>query len=127
MTKDKQLREIQKRIAEARGYTDVRLSRVEYGGELLGVLHADEGVTMLPRWPQEWCDAGVLVEEMRAAATDGGGWCEWADLWEGTKWGPHAFQMHDGTVKHRAGGQTFAEAVARCWCVWRGIDLSDIQ
>lgn len=123
MNKEERLREVQKRIAEARGYTDLRVGVDAVGREyeattnwLTGVLHADEGHTRVPDWPQEWCDAGVLVEELEAA----GFW------WDAHRLAPYLFHFK-ATPDIVAVGQTLPEAIARCWAKWKDIDLSDIQ
>lgn len=136
MTKEEQLREIQKRIAEARGYTDVRddeYHNVEKDGRLTraltGVLHADEGLTLIPRWPMDWCDAGVLVEEFRSAP---GSWGYNIDC-EPRRNGGVEGREYEVTVYGKGTGVFFGtgdsaeEAIARCWCAFKGIDLSDIQ
>jgi hypothetical protein len=127
VSKDEQLREIQKRIAQARGYTDVGPTLAQPGvasgarAYLVGTLHGDEGPTILPRWPWDWCDAAVLVEEME----------RYPFFWEASRSGSihgvgqsvYRFAALPGMAGY---GATLPEAISRCWCAWKGIDLSDI-
>lgn len=129
MTRDESLNELQRRIAERKGYKDVRWWYPPGGPRhdgarmlLQGVLHADEGPTVLPRWPWDWCDAGVLMGEMEAAESVHSATLDYSryTAHECRIWG-------EGTTESYAGdGHTFAEAICRCWCAWRGVDLSDL-
>lgn len=128
MTRDEQLCELQKRIALARGYTDVRPATWRPGltdPPLEGILHADEGHTLVPRWPMDWCDAGVLVEEMDATSKGGAIMMESFPLEEA----PYMFTAYNNRMQMvgKGEGLSVEEAIARAWCAWKGIDLSDIQ
>lgn len=117
MNRDEQLREIQKRIALARGYTDLW----DYGGRLLNG-NEEEAV---PRWPMDWCDAGVLWAELDATATGGAIMLETFPIDDL----PYVFTAFDKRMQMAAMGEgaSVEEAVSRAWCAWRGIDLSDLQ
>lgn len=120
MSRHEVLREIQKRIAEAKGY---RL-QADYEGRWTGSLRHGP-FELAPRWPMDWCDAGVLVEEMAA--------------WEHARSYDLMFRRGVGYVfrLHRVEGraeslfegegQHALEAISRCWCAWKGIDLSDLS
>jgi hypothetical protein len=120
MTRDEYLHEVQRRIAEEKGYKHLQ---THPGGSMSGVLHADEGSTIVPRWPWGWCDAGVLVTEM-----------EQYPFW----WSAHRSGSIHGTgglapvytfaaLPGLSGlGNTLEESIARCWCAWKGVDLSDL-
>jgi len=118
MTRDEVLLEIQRRIAVRKGYTDLQRSPPwSWGGPttgLTGTLHADEGPTVVPRWPQDWCDVCELVEEMRA----GGGTYALT---------PGIFSAYTPEGVYVAEGSSDEEAIARCYCAWQGIDLSDLM
>jgi hypothetical protein len=140
MTRDETLRELQKRIAEAKGYTDVqeepcvvlRMAQDDNGdirahtrssARLQGTLHADEGPTLIPRWPWDWCAAGELVEEMRTDRDCGGyniDYQPWDD-------GEVLFRYYTREGFKHARGATVEEAASRVWLAWKGVDLSDLQ
>jgi hypothetical protein len=127
MTRDETLRELQRRIALAKGYTGVYVA-FWADGRLAGTLHADEGPTLIPRWPWDWCAAGELVEEMQAACVHNTavGFVKWTSHGHT---GAHRFELHPA---NRAGtafvgiGHTYQAAAARCWCAWKDIDLSGL-
>lgn len=131
MTKEEQLREIQKRIAEARGYTSFHMTEMHDGTlprplALCGVLHVDEGSTLVPRWPQEWCDAGVLVAEMRAADARHAYRMDFHPRMPPEHVHRFVLQRTSDASAWAGAGRSDAEAIARCWCAWKGIDLSDL-
>jgi len=106
MTRDVTLREIQKRIAEAKGWG------VPWGndfGNLTGFLDGEERT--VPQWPQQWHRAGELLDEMTAA-----------DI----AWTIRPQSGNIGTVQSTVCTEDAKEATARCWCAWKGIDLSDL-
>lgn len=144
MTRDEYLRELQRRIAVAKGYTDLRDSRaVQLRAEnvagpgnltiepiahtvLQGTLHTDEGPTRVPRWSWDWCEAGELVAEMTSDPYSRSYECLWTGGYEDEA---YQFRLHIASFGRgitSAQGWTAAEAIARCWCAWKGVDLSDL-
>jgi hypothetical protein len=121
LTRDEVLLEIQKRIAAERGYTHLGFSQAT--GTLCGALHEDEGLTLVPRWPWEWDAAGKLLSEVNAASGCRG----WRLLPSGGLPVLYfvEFLVADFPFPH-AWGATETEAIGRCWCAWKGIDLSDL-
>lgn len=129
MTRDEILLEIQRRIAEERGYTDL----FAYGtapdfGRLNGIFHADEGPTLVPRWPWDWDAAGELVKEMEADPLLYAYALEHDPKWVAHKGHPFDFSFYgkSGDLDRFGRDFTAESAIARCWCAWKGIDLSDL-
>jgi hypothetical protein len=135
MTTDEQLRDMQRRIALAKGYTVLR-EGVDAAGRslgttknwLTGTLHADEGPTLIPCWPWDWCAAGALVEEMEAGGSVYGTFLDYnrhADNGEL----PYVYRFVGAASNDDYSGKGYsaAEAISRCWCAWKGIDLSDLE
>lgn len=114
MTKGEVLREIQRRIAEAKGYRGVRAGDTPDGA----LVHAvtPEIYHDLPRWPWEWSDAGALVEEMERDNV-------W---WDAHRVGPVTYHFKSSSRRMVGVGATFAEAIARAWCAYKRVDLSDL-
>lgn len=128
MDRNEVLTEMQRRIAAAKGYTSLGLTPGTR--ELHGILHADEGPTLVPRWPWDMADAWPLVMEMRQApGCDGYQLEDFAYPPNYAEGRPKEFRLwFEGKVSRpfEGRGNTEAEAIARCWCAWKGIDLSDI-
>jgi hypothetical protein len=126
VTRDDYLLALQRLVATEKGYEYLQVFQPERG--LCGVLHADEGPTLVPRWPWEWCEAGKLLEEMARA--------EYFDGYKLEHRGPGSARPHEsrvtfhlyGTdgVSHAGGGSLATDAIARCWLAWKGVDLSDL-
>ena len=134
MNRDDNLREIQRRITEAKGYTQITEGVVAVGVEwpaasnwLSGTLHADEGPTLIPRWPWDWCAAGDLVAEMRADSDYNG--LDVGEIQRQTGFRCALWLAQDDGRDCEFSGKSSepAEAIARCWCAWKGIDLSDMS
>jgi hypothetical protein len=126
MTRDETLREVQRCIAEAKGYTDVRPYWRDTDA-LQGVSSTPtKGPTLIPRWPWDWCAAGELWAEMASGDYIGFSLDHYA---EGRAMGINAWQAaryrKDGD--HKGFAETPAEAIARCWLAWKGIDTSDLR
>jgi len=122
MTRDEVLQEIQRRISEHKGY------RLEPSHRrLLGSLDPSSApYAFVPRWPQDWCDVRALVEEMKEAGAEvqigatTQGACAWL-------WLPGHRMVIGHAYDHAGFGRDEAEAIARCYCAWKGIDLSDFM
>lgn len=112
MNEQERLTELQRQIATAQGYTELRPG---FGtGEMHGVLYADEGHTIVPRWPWDIDATWRLVKEIEQ---EGFSW-ELRKLSRGYLF--QTFQRNeDGYIlpatTHQGGGDTEPEAVAACW------------
>jgi hypothetical protein len=63
MNREEQLLELQRRIALAKGYAGLKVQD-NTAGQFSGVLHADEGRVLVPRWPWDIDDARTLLDEI---------------------------------------------------------------
>jgi hypothetical protein len=119
MNEQERLTELQRLIATARGWTDLRAPYGGTAGPLYGVLHADEGRVLVPRWPWDIVDAWELVREF----TDAG--FKWAigqgipDAWMDAALKPDVYAH--GTAP------TPEEAICHAWCDWKGVDTSSAE
>jgi hypothetical protein len=132
VTRDEYLHELQRRIAREVGYTDINTIR-HWGPdpttaavvELQGVLYADEGPTLVPRWPWDWCAAWALIAGMRLGDDYLGITLDEypCEKCVGKEW---LVELHGRIADHSATGSSVGEAISRCWLAWQGVDLSDL-
>jgi hypothetical protein len=124
MTRNEYLLELQKLIAKENGYAELETG-VLGTSNLYGILHADEGSTLVPRWPQDWCATGELVEEMQAfaRAQDGIAWADWGNFYIG---GRSRFGMSGFGQPLTGRGEDLQEAASRCWLAWKCVDLTHL-
>jgi hypothetical protein len=121
MTEQGRLSELQRRIAVARGWTDL----VPHAAGMSGVRYPDEGIVIVPRWPWDMADAWGLVDEMMQHPDTlnftAGMFTDPAD--------PAYFDLDrwSGLGTCLATGATLSEAIAECWLKWFGVDVSDLQ
>jgi hypothetical protein len=117
-TKDKLL-ELQRRIAIAKGYTRLELLD-EPAGRLAGVLHAEEGRVLIPRWPWNIEDAKTLLDEIDTGPVNPPGY--FMDVIQ-TANGPRIlFTLAYCEAGVYLEADTEPEAISLGWCENHGVD-----
>lgn len=123
MTRDEYVRELQRLIAEKKGYTE--LMWWDEMNSYQGTLHPDEGPTLVPRWPWSLADAIHLTADFEAHPRH----LRWEvrnflpDLDNPQGRGTSYAVFHDAGHPTKenayqsavANGWTLAEAISRCW------------
>lgn len=113
-TRDGMLLELQRRIADAKGWTALVYDVAT--DNLCGIEPEHTHTWAAPKWAQHIADAWALLGEMAGPH----------DWWELTRLPNAGDYVFIGRWMGTGEGWSEAEAIARAWCAWKGIDLSDL-